>query len=198
MAVWIGGFLPVTREMWDVVRFWFGDPPGGRRRAWFEKDPAFDADARARFLRLHSAAARGELESWNETSTGALALIVLTDQLPRNMFRGTAQAFATDPVALACARQIIAKGWDAPMLPVERMFVYLPFEHSESLEDQSRALELFEPLGAFTETADTPDYARRHWEIVKRFGRFPHRNAILGRASTPEETEFLKQPGSGF
>lgn len=123
---------------------------------------------------------------------------MLTDQLPRNMFRGTAQAFATDALALACARKVLAKGWDAPMLPVERMFVYLPFEHSEALEDQSRALELFEPLGAFTETADTPDYARRHWEIVKRFGRFPHRNAILGRVGTPEETEFLKQPGSGF
>lgn len=182
----------------EVLRFWFGDSPGSRRKAWFEKDSAFDADARARFLRAHSAAAAGALTGWQEKAETALALIVLTDQLPRNMFRGTSHAFATDPVALACARQFIAKGWDAPMLPVERMFVYLPFEHSESLEDQSRALELFEPLGAFTETADTPDYARRHWEIVKRFGRFPHRNAILDRASTPEETAFLKQPGSGF
>lgn len=184
----------------DVLHFWFGETEsiGTRRKAWFEKNPAFDAAVRAGFLRLHSAAARGGLSDWVETARGALALIVLTDQLPRNMFRGTAQAFATDPIALASARQVIAAGWDAQMLPVERMFVYLPFEHSEALADQEKSLELFAPLGPFEPTADTPDYARRHWEVVKRFGRFPHRNAALGRPGTPEEDEFLRQRGSGF
>ena len=182
----------------DVLQFWFGDTPGARRKEWFTKDPAFDADIRARFLDLHEAAARGELAAWDDTSEGALALVVLTDQFPRNMFRGEARAFATDPIALAIARNVLARGWDAGMRPVERMFMYLPYEHSEVLTDQEKSLRLFEPLGAFEETKDTPDYARRHWEIVKRFGRFPHRNAALGRPGTPEEIEFLKQPGSGF
>ena len=182
----------------EVLRFWFGEPPGGARKVWFEKNPAFDADMRARFMRLHARAVRGELEGWNEQPLGALALIVLTDQFSRNMFRGTPHAFASDVLALATSRQLLAAGGDLQMLPVERQFTYLPFEHSEVLADQERALTLFAPLGAHVETADAPEYARRHWEIVKRFGRFPHRNAILGRASAPEEIEFLKQPGSGF
>lgn len=182
----------------EVLRFWFGEPPGKRRKAWFEKNPAFDADMRTRFLRLHSRAVCGELKDWTETRLGALALIVLTDQFSRNMFRGTPHAFASDALALATARQLLAAGSDAQMRPVERQFAYLPFEHSEALADQERALTLFAPLGAHVETADTPEYARRHWEIVKRFGRFPHRNAILDRVSTPEEIEFLTQPGSGF
>jgi len=182
----------------DVLRFWFGDPAGEDRKAWFEKDPAFDNRIRSEFLDLHSAAARGELAHWRNRADSALALIVLTDQFPRNMFRGSAAAFSTDPVALGTARHVVASGWDKVMLPVERMFVYLPFEHSESLFEQERSLALFAPLGAFTETANNPDYARRHWEIVRRFGRFPHRNAALGRASTPEEIEFLAGPGSSF
>lgn len=182
----------------EVLQFWFGDTPGERRKAWFVKDPGFDAEIRARFLVLHETAARGELEDWNYASKSALALIVVTDQFPRNMFRGESRAFATDALALATARHLIASGWDRALSPVERMFAYLPFEHSEMLADQERSLELFAPLVAFEETKDTPDYARRHWEIVKRFGRFPHRNAALGRPGTPEEIEFLKQPGSGF
>jgi uncharacterized protein (DUF924 family) len=182
----------------DVLQFWFGDVPGGRRKEWFVKDPAFDAEIRTRFLDLHEAAARGELADWKDAAEAALALIVLTDQFPRNMFRGEARAFATDSLALASAQHVIASGWDATMRPVERMFVYLPYEHSEVLTDQERSLQLFEPLGVFEETKDTPDYARRHWEIVKRFGRFPHRNVALGRPGTAEEIEFLKQPGSGF
>jgi uncharacterized protein (DUF924 family) len=182
----------------DVLQFWFGNLPGERRKAWFVKDPAFDTEIRMRFLGLHDAAARGELAGWKDTAESALALIVLTDQFPRNMFRGEGRAFATDPLALATAGHVIASGWDVRMLPVEKMFVYLPYEHSEVLTDQEKSLQLFEPLGAFEETKDTPDYARRHWEIVKRFGRFPHRNAALGRPGTPEEIEFLKQPGSGF
>lgn len=182
----------------DVLQFWFGDIPGERRKAWFVKDPAFDAEIRTRFLELHEAAARGELAEWKDAAESALALIVLTDQFPRNMFRGEGRAFATDPMALATAAHVIASGWDVRMRPVEKMFVYLPYEHSEVLADQERSLELFGPLGAFEATKDTPDYARRHWEIIKRFGRFPHRNAALGRTDTPEEIEFLKQPGSGF
>ncbi len=185
-------------EAREVLRFWLGDSPGMRRRMWFEKDPSFDATLRARFLRAYTAAAAGTLAAWSGDARGALALIVLTDQLPRNMFRGTAQAFATDPLALESAKRVVASGWDTQLSPVERMFVYLPYEHSEVVEDQEISLQLFATLGGFPETADLPDYARRHWEIVKRFGRFPHRNAILGRANTAEEAEFLKQPGSGF
>jgi uncharacterized protein (DUF924 family) len=182
----------------DVLQFWFGDIPGERRKAWFVKDPGFDAEIRARFLELYEAAARGELEYWKSAAESALALIVVTDQFPRNMFRGEARAFSTDPIALAVARHVISQDWDANMRPVERMFVYLPYEHSEVLADQERSMQLFTPLAAFKETEDTADFARRHWEIVNRFGRFPHRNAALGRPGAPEEIEFLKQPGSGF
>lgn len=182
----------------EVLRFWFGSPLQTRRKAWFEKSPSFDAEIRARFLRLHCAASRGKLADWSESAHGALALIVLTDQFARNMFRGTAEAFGTDTLALACAKHLIASGWDLNMQPAERMFAYLPFEHSEELADQERSLELFAQLAGFHETADNIDYARRHWEIVKRYGRFPHRNAALGRESTPEEISFLATPGSSF
>jgi uncharacterized protein (DUF924 family) len=114
------------------------------------------------------------------------------------MFRDAARAFATDPLALASARHALAEGYDAGLLPVERLFVYLPFEHSESLEDQLTACELLAPLAAFPETEDAYRYAIAHRDIIVRFGRFPHRNAALGRTSTPEEIQFLKQPGSGF
>lgn len=190
--------LFTTSTAQEVLRFWFGSPLQTRRKAWFEKVPAFDAEIRARFLRLHCAASRGELTAWSDSAHGALALIVLTDQLPRNMFRGTAEAFGSDPIALACARHLIASGWDLNMQPAERMFAYLPFEHSESLPDQQRSLEQFALLAQFPETADNHDYARRHCEIVQRFGRFPHRNAALARASTPEEIAFLATPGSSF
>lgn len=182
----------------DVLRFWFGDPPGERRKAWFVKDPAFDESIRARFLPLVESSASGALAGWKASARGALAFIVVTDQFPRNLFRGSARAFATDGIALATAAHVIAHGWHATMLPVERMFAYLPYEHSESMADQDRSCALFEPLNAFSETADAVEYSEKHRAIVNRFGRFPHRNAALGRASTPEEIEFLKQPGSGF
>jgi uncharacterized protein (DUF924 family) len=121
------------------------------------------------------------------------ARIIVLDQFPRNMFRGTPRAFATDGLALAAARHAIANGYDRDWLRVEKIFAYLPFEHSEALADQERACELMRPLGE-----EQYDYALRHYKIIERFGRFPHRNAILGRASTAEEIEFLKQPGSGF
>ena len=171
----------------DVHKFWFERD----RKDWFEKNPAFDAEIRARFAPLYERAMREELKSWRDTPTSCLALVILLDQFPRNMFRGSAQAFAADPLARVAAGVILDNGWDKAMTPDERMFAYLPFEHSESLEDQEHSLRLF---------ADNPNFewARRHCEIIRRFGRFPHRNAALGRASTSEEIEFLKLPGSAF
>ena len=177
----------------DVLDFWFGTPPGPRRKAWFEKSALFDESIRTRFLPLLNQAAQGRLAAWAEEPKPALALIVVTDQFPRNLFRGSGRAFATDPMALALAKQFVERGWDTKLLPVERMFVYLPFEHSESLADQERACELMKPLGE-----ELYGWAVKHKVIIERFGRFPHRNEILGRTSTPEEIEFLKQPGSAF
>jgi len=178
----------------DVLDFWFKQD----RKAWFEKNPAFDEQIRARFLALYEAAVSGRLEDWKDEPRGSLALLVLLDQFPRNMFRGTARAFAADPIALQTARSILDRGWDKAMTPDERRFAYLPFEHSESLEDQERCLALMKEIAVFPETADMPKWAEAHLIIIRRFGRFPHRNAIVGRASTPKEIEFLKQPGSGF
>ena len=184
----------------EVLLFWFGGPDGQgkRHKYWFEKDEGFDREIRSRFLALYEKAAAGGLAHWKERPADCLALIVLLDQFPRNMFRGSARAFAADPLALDAARHAVARGYDRELAPVERLFVYLPFEHSEALEDQLKACELMEPLDAFPETADVYRYAIAHRDIIRRFGRFPHRNAVLGRASTAEEIEFLKQPGSGF
>ncbi len=171
----------------DVLKFWFGRD----RKAWFEKNPAFDEDIRARFLPHYELGAAGMLGAWKEAPGSCLALVVLLDQFPRNMFRDSARAFAADPLARDAARTILDRGWDQAMTPDERMFAYLPFEHSEALQDQELSLKLFEGNGNF-------EWARKHWEIIRRFGRFPHRNAALGRASTSEEIEFLRQPGSSF
>ena len=171
----------------DVLGFWFGADP----KAWFEKNPAFDAEIRARFLPLYERAARGELKAWLENAESSLALVILLDQFPRNLFRGSARAFATDALAREAARTLVERGWDRNMSPEQRTFVYLPFEHSESLADQELSMRLFEGNPNF-------EWARKHWEIIRRFGRFPHRNAALGRASTPEELAFLKEPGSNF
>jgi uncharacterized protein (DUF924 family) len=171
----------------DVLDFWFARDP----KDWFEKNPALDAEIRSRFLPLHETALAGGLAAWQDAPRPCLALVILLDQFPRNMFRGTARAFAADPIALEAARTILDRGWDKAMTTDERMFAYLPFEHSEALQDQERSLQLFEGNANF-------EWARKHWEIIRRFGRFPHRNAALGRASTPEEIEFLRQPGSSF
>ena len=171
----------------EVLDFWFTRD----RKAWFEKNPAFDEEIRVRFLPFYDAALDGRLEYWKNEPKSCVALVILLDQLPRNMFRGSARAFASDGLALNAARAIVDQGWDKALSPDERMFAYLPFEHSEALVDQERSLKLFEG-------DENYEWARRHWEIVRRFGRFPHRNAALGRASTPEEIEFLKTPGSGF
>ena len=178
----------------EVLQFWFGQD----RKRWFGKDPAFDAEIRERFLGLHELAANEKLDAWKSDPKGCLALVLTLDQFPRNMFRGEARAFATDKLALAAAQEAIAGGHERDLCPSERLFLYLPFEHSESLEDQWRALALIAPLAVWPETADAYGWAVRHWEIIRRFGRFPHRNAALGRESTAEEAAFLAQPGSGF
>jgi uncharacterized protein (DUF924 family) len=186
----------------EVLAFWFGAPEspefGRPRAAWFVKSAAFDAEIRDRFLATHEAAASGALDVWAARPLGALALAVVLDQFPRNMFRGTPRAFATDPRALDLARAIVARGFDAAMLPVQRWFAYLPFEHAEDLGAQRESLRLFERIAAEAGGAGTFAYAMRHYAVIARFGRFPHRNATLGRASTPEETAFLKEPGSSF
>jgi uncharacterized protein (DUF924 family) len=184
----------------QVLSFWFGNESeyGKRRKQWFQKDAAFDAEIAARFRALHEEAARGDLERWKDSVGDCLALIVQLDQFPRNMFRGSARAFASDGLARDAARHALQEGYDQGLLPVERMFAYLPFEHSEALEDQLLCLGLMRPLEEFEETKDVYQYAVRHHEIIARFGRFPHRNEALGRPSMPEELEFLKQPGSGF
>jgi uncharacterized protein (DUF924 family) len=187
----------------EVLDFWFGRPGDAchlqPRPQWFKKDPAFDANIRQHFGGLVDAALRGELEHWAGQPLSAVAQVVVLDQFTRNAFRDTAAMFAGDVRALAAARALCASGQDQSLPGVMRQFVYLPFEHAEDLEDQRESLRLFGQL-----ERDTPalsgllEWARKHHDIVARFGRFPHRNALLGRVSTPEEIEFLKQPGSGF
>jgi uncharacterized protein (DUF924 family) len=180
-------------EAREVLAFWFG-PAEERRAEWFRKDDAFDAQIRERFGALVEQALAGALRDWDGTVDGALARVLLLDQFTRNIFRGTPRAFAGDALALDGARTVVARGDDLRLSPLQRVFVYLPFEHAEDRATQSESMRLFETLG----DPDFLDYARRHAAIVERFGRFPHRNAILGRASTAEEVEFLKEPGSGF
>jgi len=187
----------------EVLAFWFGAPDEAdyskARTAWFRKDEAFDAQIRARFLSEVEAAIAGQRNDWAEQPAGALALLLALDQFPRNLFRNTARAFAGDPAALALAMRVVDNGWDRGYLPVQRAFVYLPFEHSEALADQERSIALFSALAeSHPETAPYLDFAHRHRAVIERFGRFPHRNALLCRTSTPAETDYLAQPGSGF
>jgi uncharacterized protein (DUF924 family) len=181
----------------DVLDFWFGAKDsadyGKYREIWFRAaTPAFDQEIRDKFLATHEAAARGELDDAMETADGSLALLVLLDQFPRNMFRGSARAFATDAKARAVAKHAIAKGFDQQVPTGMRGFFYLPFEHAEDLADQEDGVRLFEKLGE----GEGLRYAVEHRDVIKRFGRFPHRNAVLGRASTPEEIEYLKSAES--
>ncbi|MED5618680.1 DUF924 family protein [Ideonella sp. BN130291] len=186
-----------------VLEFWFGPPELADTEAvtsrWFRKDAAFDREISDRFGALIERALAGELTDWAWQPGPALARILLLDQFTRNAFRDSARAFAGDPLALAAARQMVALGQDQQLPLLRRVFVYLPFEHAEDLAAQREALRLFDALVAEAPgLAGYADYARRHHEIIERFGRFPHRNALLGRESTPEELEFLRQPGSGF
>ncbi|MBD2039169.1 DUF924 family protein [Microcoleus sp. FACHB-672] len=186
----------------EILNFWFGYPEdaeyGNTRNVWYTKNPAFDEEIRSRFFTEYELAAAGKYDSWQEVPQSCLALIIVLDQFPRNMFRGQPQAFATDYKALAAAQYAVDHKFDQQLLPVQRQFIYLPFEHSENLEHQRRCVELFQQLKDSPDSALSLDYAIRHLKIIEQFGRFPHRNEILGRESTAEEVEFLKQAGSSF
>jgi uncharacterized protein (DUF924 family) len=175
----------------EVLRFWFDETTPKQR---FEKDAAFDAEVRRRFLALHETLAAQPRETLLRDARTALAAIVVFDQMPRNMFRGTARAFATDPQALDIADAAVASGFDRGLTKDERLFCYLPFEHAEDSAAQARCIALMSGLG----DPDLIKWAEMHKAIIDRFGRFPHRNAALARPSTPEEIEFLKEPGSSF
>jgi uncharacterized protein (DUF924 family) len=183
-----------------VLDFWFGplERRGPARAEWFRKDPKFDARIRARFGETHRAAAAGELEAWRMSPEPMAALVVVLDQFSRNLYRDDARAFAQDAHALDCAREALERRDDLVLLPVQRQFLYMPLEHSESLADQDLCCDLMAGLEAFDETRGLTQWAEKHRAVIRRFGRFPHRNAALGRVSTPAEREFLAQPGSGF
>lgn len=188
----------------EILVFWFGkkdeEDYGKNRKIWFTKNPKpeFDREIQIRFLENHEKAAAGKLDCWKETSQSCLALILLLDQFPRNIFRGTPRAFATDSQALALAQFAVAKGFDQELAKIQRWFIYLPFEHSENLDHQHQAVQLFRQLGNDPDTIYMTASAIQHLEVIKRFGCFPHRNSVLGRATTQEETEFLKRPNSSF
>jgi uncharacterized protein (DUF924 family) len=175
----------------EILAFWFAPASVAR---WFAPEAAFDAEIARRFAPLIEAAVTGSLQPWAETPRGALALCLLLDQFPRNVWRGTPRTFSGDAAARRVAEAALAAGDDRALKPEERFFLYLPFEHSESLADQERCTALMVTLG----NADWLEYARRHRAVIARFGRFPHRNAILGRPNTAEEMNFLREPGSSF
>jgi uncharacterized protein (DUF924 family) len=185
----------------EILDFWFGRPDaagyGAARDEWFRKDVDFDTVLRACFGSAIETALAGGFAEWVDPR-GAVAHVLLLDQFTRNSFRNTPRAFAGDDLALSIAQNAIERQVDAGLIPVERWFLYLPFEHAESLLAQQRSIELFTRLERETGMAEPLAWARRHADVVRRFGRFPHRNAILGRASTPEELEFLASPGSRF
>ena len=191
----------------EVRAFWFLPDTGagtaaGFRPEWFRKDPAFDESIRARFGPLVERALTlpaGAPPAWGAAPDDVLAEILVLDQSPRNLYRGQPRAFAGDARALALALALIARGDDRRLRPLERLFAYLPLEHAEDLALQDRSVDLFSALAAGHEGfGEVLDYAERHRDVIRRFGRFPHRNAALGRASTPAEVEYLAQPGSGF
>jgi uncharacterized protein (DUF924 family) len=185
----------------EVIDFWF-DPRA--EKLWFERNDAFDGEIRARFADLIGQAAAGRLDSWEGRPAEALALIIVLDQFPRNIHRGLPLAFAADPLARSVAHRAIGRGFDLALPRSRHFFFYLPFEHSEDLVDQKRSVALFRawadscPPEKRVEAEHHCGYILRHQEIIQRFGRFPHRNAALGRTTTPEEAEFLKEPRSSF
>jgi uncharacterized protein (DUF924 family) len=186
---------PLSR---DILEFWFGPPPHAARTEWFVKNPAFDATIRARFGDALETALASTVRVPDGDVYDTLAHVVLLDQFTRNAFRDTARAFAGDGRALAAAIALVAAGRDAGLDRYERWFLYMPFEHAEDLAMQQRSIELFTRLRDETGDAGQLEWAEKHAAIVRRFGRFPHRNALLGRASTPEEIAFLSEPGSRF
>lgn len=187
----------------EVLEEWFGAPDapdaGQPRDWWFKASDAIDARLRARFGALHAAAARGECDSWASAGPhSALALVIVLDQLSRNLHRGTRAAFACDAQALAVTQGMLARREDARLAPLERWFAYMPLEHSEDATVQEESLRRFRSLADEAGLTEALRYAELHADIVRRFGRYPHRNALLGRVSTEDEVEFLKRPGSGF
>lgn len=182
-----------------VLDFWFAGDPQQTRAQWFRKDPEFDAQIAARFGDLINTALADGLQGWEAQLDTALARIVVLDQFTRNCFRGQARAFAGDALALAGARALVDRGADRALTGPQRQFLYLPFEHSESLQDQARSVALFQALALeHPAQAGLVEWAQRHQVIIERFGRFPHRNAALARTSTQAEVAFLAEPGSGF
>lgn len=186
----------------EILNFWFGLPDeqgyGSARQFWFTQDPEFDLKVQTRFQKDYELAASGKLNDWKNSPQSCLALIILLDQFPRNMFRGEAKSFATDCQALEVAKHAVDRGFDRELLPLQRCFIYLPFEHSENIENQHLAVELFNQLREYPECNEAINYSIQHLKVIERFGRFPHRNKILGRETTPEEAEFLQQPNSSF
>ena len=184
-----------------VLSFWFGSRSVGEplheRDVWFRKSESFDDEIRTHFGPQIELALAGRLESWSATRPGTLALILLLDQFTRNGFRETPRAFAGDAAALTHARALVYSGRDREFQPIERWFIYMPFEHAENMVDQYESVRLFRSL-ADSGLAEPLSWALKHFELIQRFGRFPHRNALLGRTSTAEESEFLARPGSRF
>ncbi|WP_426690304.1 DUF924 family protein [Rhodanobacter ginsengiterrae] len=185
----------------DVLDFWFAEANAAH---WFAASAAFDAQIRQHFDTAVHAAADGRLDGWTTTPDGWLALLILLDQFPRNLYRHDPRAWAADVDAQRIALSGLARGDDRQLPAIQRVFAYLPLEHAENPALQRRSVELFEalrldaPAGQGAQFDNFLDYARRHREVIERFGRFPHRNAVLGRADTPEETLYLAQPGAGF
>jgi uncharacterized protein (DUF924 family) len=177
----------------EVLKFWFEETAPAQ---WFQKNDTFDDEVRERFHVTYDMAAKDLCAEWARDADGVLALCLVLDQFPRNMFRGSPKSYSTDEKALLIAKAAVNRGLDQILSPVKRRFVYLPFEHSENLNDQKRSVKLFEsmkeadPLGY--------EYALKHYEVIEKFGRFPHRNVILGRESTSEELKYLSLPGAGF
>ena len=190
--------MEAGKRIEQILDFWFSEKDAAgqatARKLWYQSDPGFDREIRRQFLNETNLAAAGKRDDFSKTARGALALILLLDQFPRNLFRDTARAFATDGKARATAEQALENGFDQALPPVKRSFFYLPYMHSENRTDQQKCVALFEANG----NATSLDYAKRHAEIIGRFGRFPHRNSILGRKSTKDELAFLKRPNSGF
>ena len=200
--------LTISSE--DILDFWFGDQASPvavneqKKDLWWAKNDHADAEIRKRFESVCNAVASGELGEWKNSARGMLATIVCLDQFPRNIYRGDSRSFAWDPMALACSRELIKTGMDHQLPAIQRLFGYLPLEHSESLADQDEMVRLTADLRGNVEQEARGifdgfhDYALRHREVIAKFGRFPHRNEILGRTSTHEELVFLSKPGSSF
>lgn len=199
--------MPIPLRVKAILAFWFGERRaadyGQYRKAWFIKSDAFDQQIRQQFLTDTEKAAAGDYDSWKGNAESAVALLLLLDQFPRNLYRGDSRSFATDNRALALAKHLVDTGMDQSLIPAQCFFVYVPFEHSENIADQDRCVALMTQLNEQFPALDDGlknglDYAVRHRDVIERFGRFPHRNDALGRVSTPEEIDYLKQPGSGF